>query len=210
MYKIVLLGPPGSGKGTQAEFLVVELNIPTVSTGNIFRAETKSGTELGKQVEEILKTGALVSDELTNQIVKNRLTQSDVAQGFILDGYPRTIPQVEFLNSLVEITMALNIDASDEVVTKRMAARRMCSQCGANFNILFKPTKQVGICDKCGGELYIREDAKPEAIAERLKVYHGQIDPILDYYKEQGVLINIDGEPNINEVWQEIKNKLSL
>lgn len=205
-----MLGPPGSGKGTQAKFLVEELNIPTISTGDILRGETKAGTELGKKIKERMDAGALVEVELVNEIVKKRLKQSDVANGFILDGYPRTMQQVKYLEELIDVTLALNIDSSDEIVTKRMTARRTCQKCGSNFNILFKPTKQEGVCDKCGGELYVRADAKPEAIKERLTIYHGLIDPILEYYKDKGILVNINGEPSIEEVWQEVKKKLSI
>jgi len=210
MYKIVMLGPPGSGKGTQAKFLSKELNIPTISTGEIFRSEMQAGTELGNKVKERMEAGILIDDEMTNEIVRKRLAKEDVKGGYILDGYPRTMPQVEFLEELDNITLSLNIDSSDEVITERMASRRMCKECGANFNILFKPTKEEGVCDKCGGELYIREDAKPEAIKERIATYHNLINPILEYYNKKGVLININGEPSIEEVWQEVKNKLEL
>ncbi|MFW0862501.1 MAG: adenylate kinase [Candidatus Komeilibacteria bacterium] len=210
MHKIVMLGPPGSGKGTQAKLLAQELNIPAISTGKIFRSAIRSGSDLGKQVKERMDAGILIDDELTNEIVKERLNEADVANGYILDGYPRTMPQVEYLESLADITLVLNIDSSDEVITERMAARRMCKECGANFNILFKPPKVENVCDKCNGELYTRSDAKPEAIKERIATYHGLINPILEHYKNKGILININGEPSIEEVWVEVKNKLEL
>ena len=210
MYKIIMLGPPGSGKGSQAEILAERLNIPTISTGDIFRAEVKNKTDLGKKIESILAAGNLIEDETTNQIVKKRLAELDTKKGFILDGYPRDLNQAEFLDKHIEVNLVLNINSSDQTVTDRMKSRRMCKECRANFNILSKPPKQEGICDKCGGELYIRADAEPAAIKERLSVYHGLIDPLLSYYKAKGILLDIDGEPMIQEVWEEIKNKLSL
>jgi len=210
MYKIVILGPPGSGKGTQAKLLSQELNIPAISTGKIFRTAMKNDTELGKQVRERMDAGNLIDDDLTNKIVKERLVEPDVANGYILDGYPRTSGQVVFLDKLADISFVLNIDSNDDVITKRMAARRMCKECGANFNILFKPSKVEGVCDKCNGELYMRSDAKPEAIKERISTYHGLINPILDFYSKKGILININGEPSIEDVWREVKDKLSL
>ena len=205
-----MLGPPGSGKGTQAKFLAKELNIPTISTGEIFRVEMRAGSKLGKQVKERMDAGILIDDELTNEIVKKRLEQSDVVNGYILDGYPRTLPQVKYLEELTNMTLALNVDSSDEIVTERLAARRACSGCGVNYNILFKPPTKEGVCDKCGSELYVRGDAEPEVIKGRLATYHGLIDPILKYYEDKGILVNINGEPSIEEVWQEIKEKLSI
>lgn len=210
MHKIVILGPPGSGKGTQAKLLAKELNIPAISTGKIFRSAMSSGSELGKKVQARMDAGILIDDELTNQIVKERLNESDTVNGYILDGYPRTMPQVEYLELLTDITLVLNIDSKDEVITERMAARRMCKECGADFNILFKPPKIENVCDKCNGELYIRSDAKPEAIKERIRTYHDLINPILEYFKNKGILININGEPSVEEVWTEVKNKLEL
>ncbi|MBL7022152.1 adenylate kinase [Patescibacteria group bacterium] len=210
MYKIVMLGPPGSGKGTQAKFLAKELNIPAISTGKIFRDAMRKGSELGLKVKDRMDAGILIDDELTNQIVKERLQQSDTVNGYILDGYPRSIPQVKFLESLDSITHAINVDSSDEIVMKRIASRRMCKECGANFNILFKPTKVENVCDKCNGELYIRSDSKPDSVKERIATYHEVGDPILKYYREKKLLVDINGEPSIEEVWNEVKDKLKI
>jgi len=210
MHKIVILGPPGSGKRTQAEFISVALNIPIISTGHIFRNEMKNQTDLGKRITAIMDSGGLVPDEITNETVKNRLQQDDVKNGYILDGYPRTIAQVEYLDQLDELSRVVNIDCSDSVVTDRMAARRTCSKCGTDFNILFKPTKVDGVCDQCQGQLITRTDGEPDAIKERIYIYHQQDDPVLDFYKNKGILININGEPSIEEVWQQIREKLNL
>jgi adenylate kinase len=210
MYKIVILGPPGSGKGTQAKLISEALNIPTISTGHIFRDEIKNQTELGIKITAIMDSGGLVSDHITNEIVAKRLQQDDVQNGYILDGYPRNIVQVEYLDKLDDLTRAVNIDCSDSVVTDRMAARRTCSECGANFNILFKPTKKDGVCDGCQGALVTRADGEPDAIKERIYIYHQQDNSVLDFYKNKGILLNIDGEPSIEEVWQEIKVKLNI
>ncbi len=210
MYKIVMLGPPGSGKGTQAKFLAKELNIPAISTGQIFRDAIKAKSPLGLKVKERMDSGVLIDDELTNEIVVERLKEKDVEGGYILDGYPRSLPQTEFLGELDDITHALNVDSNDEIITERIASRRTCRECNRNFNVLFKPTKVENVCDKCNGELYIRADSEPEAIKKRLKMYHEAANPILDYYKEKGVLVNINGEPSIEEVWNEVKDKLNI
>ena len=204
---IIFLGMPGSGKGTQAELLAQKLNIPIVSTGNCFRKNIKDETELGLKVKDILAKGDLVPDEITFEMLKKEIESTDISDGLILDGYPRSIRQAELLEEILNIDIVLNIELSEDQVLLRIGGRRTC-KCGETYHIKFNPPKQENICDKCGQELYIRDDAQEEAIKNRLKVYNEQTSPLIDFYKEQ--IINIDGNPPIPEVTEEIAKKLEI
>lgn len=211
---IIILGPPGAGKGTQAVKISEFLSIPHIATGDIFRKAIANGTELGKKAEEYLKRGELVPDEIVNEIIKERISRPDCESGFILDGYPRTLSQATALDKILhnlkrQIDLVINIDVSEENIIKRLSYRRTCKKCGAVYHLLFNPPKQVDKCDKCGGELYQREDDKEDVIKNRLKVYYERTKPIIEYYKDKGILVNIDGNGDINYVWKQIE-KLML
>ena len=201
----IFLGMPGSGKGTQAEVLAEKLNIPIISTGNCFRKNIKDETELGLKVKDILAKGDLVPDEITFEMLKGEIESMDTSNGLILDGYPRSIRQAELLKESLNIDIVLNIELSEDQVLLRIGGRRTC-KCGETYHIKFNPPKQENICDKCGKELYIRDDSKEETIKNRLKVYKEQTTPLIDFYKEQ--IISIDGNPPIPEVTEEIFKKL--
>ena len=201
----IFLGPPGAGKGTLAAKVAVEYGIPHISTGDIFRTAIKNQTPLGVKVKAIIDSGALVSDDLTVELVKDRLSQADVANGFILDGFPRTIPQAEALDKMgIVIDKVVDIDVPDESVVNRMSGRRVCKDCGASYHIENKPSKVEGKCDACNGELYIRKDDAPETVLDRLKVYHEQTEPLKDYYKKCGKLRTVSGTAPIEEITAEI------
>jgi len=207
--KIIMLGAPGAGKGTQAKMIAEKYSIPHVSTGDIFRANIKNGTELGKQAKEYMDAGKLVPDELTVKILLDRVAQDDCKNGYVLDGFPRTIPQAEVLeNALNElgdkIDFAVNVDVPDENIVRRMSGRRACLKCGATYHIEHIPPKQEGICDTCGSELVLRDDDKPETVQNRLKVYHEQTQPLIDFYTERKVLKTIDGTKDMKEVFADI------
>lgn len=209
MLNIVLLGPPGAGKGTQAERIIEKYGIPQISTGDIFRANIKNGTELGKKAKEYMDRGDLVPDELVVDLVKDRLNQDDCKDGFMLDGFPRTVFQAQELDKIMnekglKINCVLNIDVAPEKLVKRIAGRRVCKQCGATYNVVSKPTKVEGICDKCGGEVYQRADDNEETVQNRIKVYFNQTAPLIDYYKESKVLSNINGDQPMEDVFSEI------
>ena len=192
MIKIVMLGPPGSGKGTYANRMSPKLgDIPVISTGGLCREEVAKGTERGKQIKKIMDEGGLQPDEVIIEMLKDRINQPDAKKGFILDGYPRNIPQADALEKITKIDIVINLNVSEEIVIARLSARRQCTKCGEIFNTLYLKPKQEGICDKCGGELYQRDDDKPEAIKERLKIYHEQTSPLIKYYNEQGKMITI-------------------
>ena len=196
--KLILLGAPGAGKGTQAEILCDKLNIPTISTGNILRAAVKDGTPMGLKAKSYMDAGALVPDEVIIGIVKERLAQPDCANGFILDGMPRTIAQAEALEKMgVEIDKALNILADEDLIIRRMAGRRVCAKCGASYHIVNKPSAKEGVCDRCGGELVTRKDDEPATVRDRLKAYHEQTEPLVGYYRERGKLIDIPDQGSI-------------
>ena len=207
--KIIMLGAPGAGKGTQAKMIADKYGIPHVSTGDIFRANIKNGTELGKQAKEYMDKGLLVPDELTVKILLDRVAQDDCKNGYVLDGFPRTIPQAEVLeNALNElgdkIDFAVNVDVPDENIVRRMSGRRACLKCGATYHIEHIPPKQEGICDTCGSELVLRDDDKPETVQNRLKVYHEQTQPLIDFYTERKVLKTVDGTKDMKEVFADI------
>ena len=198
--KLILLGAPGAGKGTQAEILCDKLHIPTISTGNILRAAVKDGTPMGLKAKSFMDAGALVPDDVIVGIVKERLAQPDCANGFILDGMPRTIVQAEALEKMgVEIDKALNILADESLIIERMSGRRVCAKCGASYHIKNKPSAKEGICDRCGGELVIRKDDQPETVRDRLKAYHEQTEPLVGYYRERGKLVDIPDQGSIED-----------
>ena len=212
--KIVMLGAPGAGKGTQAKMIAEEYNIPHVSTGDIFRANIKNGTQLGMEAKQYMDQGLLVPDELTVKILLDRVAQDDCKNGYVLDGFPRTIPQAEVLDkALVElgdgIDYAINVDVPDENIVKRMGGRRACLSCGATYHIEHIPPKAEGICDACGQELVQRDDDKPETVQNRLNVYHEQTQPLIDFYQAKGVLQTVDGTKDMKEVFEAIKEILS-
>ena len=192
MNNFIFLGPPGAGKGSLAVKVAEDYKIPHISTGDIFRANIKAQTPLGVKVKAIIDSGSLVSDELTFELVKDRLAQDDCKNGYILDGFPRTIPQAEMLDGLVADLKVVNFQISDEIVIGRLSTRRVCKACGANFNVLTLPPKVEGVCDKCGGELYQRDDDKQESILHRMDVYREQTEPLINYYKNKGKITDLD------------------
>lgn len=195
---IILLGAPGAGKGTQAEKISEKLGIPTISTGNIIRAALKEGTPMGLKAKEFTEKGQLVPDEIVIGIIKDRLSADDCKNGFILDGFPRTIPQAEALDTMgVAIDKVIDIEVTDDAIVKRMSGRRTCAACGATYHIEFKKPQQDGICDQCGGELSLRKDDAPETVLERLKVYHSETEPLKDYYKRTGKLKIVEGQDEV-------------
>lgn len=192
MNNFIFLGPPGAGKGSLAVKVAEDFKIPHISTGDIFRANIKAQTPLGVKVKAIIDSGALVSDELTFELVKDRIAQDDCKNGYILDGFPRTIPQAEMLESLVSDIKVVNFEIQDEIVIRRLSTRRTCKACGANFNVLTLPPKVEGVCDKCNGELYQRDDDKQESIMNRMDVYREQTEPLINFYKEKGKITDLD------------------
>ena len=192
MNNFVFLGPPGAGKGSLAVKVAEDYKIPHISTGDIFRANIKAQTPLGVKVKAIIDSGSLVSDELTFELVKDRLAQDDCKNGYILDGFPRTFPQAEMLDGLVADLKVVNFQISDDIVIGRLSTRRVCKACGANYNIKTLPPKVEGICDKCGGELYQRDDDKQESILHRMDVYREQTEPLINYYKNKGKITDLD------------------
>lgn len=211
--KLIMLGAPGAGKGTQAKQIAKTYSIPHISTGDIFRANIKNNTELGRKAKTYMDAGQLVPDELTCDLVMDRIHQDDCANGFVLDGFPRTIPQAEALTKALEadgqkMDYAIDVDVPDENIVKRMGGRRACLNCGATYHIVSIPPKKEGICDTCGSELVLREDDKPETVQERLRVYHEQTQPLIDYYKEQGILKSVDGTVPMEEVFASIQKIL--
>ena len=196
--KIIMLGAPGAGKGTQAKKIASKYEIPHISTGDIFRANIKNGTELGKKAKSFMDQGLLVPDELTVDLVMDRIQKEDCKNGYILDGFPRTIPQAEALDQALKalgdkLDYAIEVDVPDENIVKRMAGRRACVHCGATYHIVHAPTKVENICDVCGGDLILRDDDKPETVQKRLDVYHEQTQPLIDYYHHAGILREVDG-----------------
>ena len=197
---LILLGAPGAGKGTQAEVISEALNIPQISTGNILREAVKNGTEYGLKAKEAMDSGALVSDDIVIGILKDRIAADDCRKGFILDGFPRTVPQAEALDAMgVTIDKVIEISVPDETIKQRVSGRRVCSGCGATYHVEFKPSKVEGKCDKCGGETIIRKDDQPETVLERLDVYHKQTAPLKDYYSKQGKLETVIGQEEVSE-----------
>lgn len=211
--KIIMLGAPGAGKGTQAKMLAEKFSIPHISTGDIFRANIKNGTELGKKAKAFIDAGNLVPDELTIDIVMDRISSEDCANGFILDGFPRTINQAKKLTEALkkgsgEIDWAVDVEVPDEDIVSRMSGRRICSSCGTSYHVTNIPPKEENICDVCGSDLYTREDDKEETVRKRLAVYHAQTQPLIAYYKELGKVVTIDGTKAMDVVFDAIIKKL--
>lgn len=212
--KIVMLGAPGAGKGTQAIKIADKYDIPHISTGDIFRANIKGGTELGQKAKSYIDQGELVPDEVTIGMLLDRIAQDDCENGYVLDGFPRTIPQAESLTEALksqgdQIDFALNIDVPDEAIIQRMSGRRACPKCGATYHIVYAAPKTENICDKCGTELIIRSDDKPETVKDRLNVYHQQTEPLIAYYKTAGVLREVDGTQELPKVFEDVVAILS-
>lgn len=210
---ILLMGPPGAGKGTQAEKLIDAYKIPHISTGDMFRAAVSQGTELGKEAKKYMDAGGLVPDVVTIGIVREGLAKPECAKGFILDGFPRTQEQAVALDGIlkdlgIKLNGVVNIEVPDKDLVARVTGRRICKKCGATYHILFNPTKVEGICDKCGGDLYQRDDDKEETVKKRLEAYHSQTEPLISYYKKQGIYIEIDGTQPIDQVYGNVKRSL--
>ena len=207
--KIIMLGAPGAGKGTQAKKIAAKYDIPHISTGDIFRANIKNGTELGNKAKTYMDQGLLVPDELVVDLVVDRVKQEDCARGYVLDGFPRTIPQAEALTKALaaigeKMDYAIDVNVPDENIVHRMSGRRACVGCGATYHLEYAPTKTEGICDACGKELILRDDDKPETVKKRLGVYHEQTQPLIDYYTNAGIIKTVDGTVDINDVFQTI------
>ena len=207
--KVIMLGAPGAGKGTQAKKIAEKYEIPHISTGDIFRANIKNGTELGNKAKSYMDQGHLVPDELTCDLVVDRINQADCKNGYVLDGFPRTIPQAEALKAALEkmgetIDYAINVDVPDENIVNRMGGRRACPGCGCTYHIKHNPPKVEDSCDVCGAKLVLRDDDKPETVTKRLSVYHEQTKPLIDFYKKEGVLREVDGTQDLNDVFQAI------
>ncbi|MCD8105361.1 MAG: adenylate kinase [Lachnospiraceae bacterium] len=215
--KIVMLGAPGAGKGTQAKMIAAKYQVPHISSGDIFRTNIKNGTELGKKAKEYIDQGLLVPDELTVDLVIDRVSWDDCKNGYILDGFPRTIPQAQALDAALKksasgledgekatLDFAINVDVPDENIVTRMSGRRACLGCGATYHIVYNPSKKGDICEVCGESLVLRDDDKPETVQKRLSVYHDQTQPLIDYYTSQGILKTVDGTQDMNDVFAAI------
>lgn len=213
--RLILLGAPGAGKGTQAVMLAERLNVPHISTGDIFRFNIKNGTELGKKAKEYIDKGLLVPDEITMGIVKDRLQQEDCSKGFILDGFPRTIPQAEYLDQVlngmgVSLDAVLNIYVEDEDIIKRLSGRRVCTNCGMSYHTLYNPTSRPGICDNCKEKVIQRDDDKEETVINRLHTYHQQTEPLIEYFTKQGKLVTAVGKEKIEDTSNEVLKALGV
>lgn len=213
--RLILLGPPGAGKGTQAANIVNKYNLPHISTGDIFRANIKAGTDLGKRAKKFMDKGELVPDSLVVELVEDRLQQDDTANGFMLDGFPRTLPQAEALDAVLaqmgsELNYVVNIVVDPSVLVERAVGRRICRDCGATYHIKFNPAKAEGVCDKCSGELYQRSDDNEATVTNRISVYTNETAPLVEYYNESGKLVNIDGLQDIDKVFADIEKALGV
>ena len=200
---LIFLGAPGAGKGTQAEKISEAFNIPQISTGNILREAVKNGTEYGLKAKKAMESGALVSDEIVIGILQDRIAKDDCKNGFILDGFPRTVPQAEALDAMgIKIDKVVEIDVPDEKIKNRLSGRRVCEGCGASYHIEYNPSKVDGICDKCGAKTVIRKDDQPETVLERLAVYHEKTAPLKDYYANQGKLVTVEGQEEVSDTYK--------
>ena len=208
--KLIFLGPPGAGKGTLAAKAVDILGLPHISTGAIFRAALAAGTPLGLRVKAIMDAGKLVDDETTIELVRDRLSMADTRKGYILDGFPRTIPQAEALANFSAVDRVVNFDIPDSTVMERLGGRRVCRGCGHNFHVIFDRPKKENVCDHCGGEVYTRDDDKPEAIGKRLEVYRAQTAPLIEFYRSKGLLTDVDARPAVDQVVENFKRSLGL
>ena len=209
--RLILLGAPGAGKGTQAEILSKKLGIPSISTGNILRAAIKNGTPVGLQAKAYIEAGKLVPDDVIMGILKDRTAEDDCSNGYILDGVPRTIPQAEAMEEMgISIDAALSIEIDDEVIIERMSGIRTCKNCSSTFHVVSNPPKQEGVCDKCGGELTIRSDDRPETVKSRLEVYHLETEPLKKFYEERGKLVKVDNRPTIQATTEAINAALGI
>ena len=211
--KIIMLGAPGAGKGTQAKKIAEKYHIPHISTGDIFRANIKNGTELGMKAKSYMDQGQLVPDDVTIGMLLDRISQEDCAEGYVLDGFPRTIPQAESLAKALEergesMDYAINVDVPDQAIVTRMAGRRACLACGATYHIVYNAPKKENVCDVCGEGLVLRDDDKPETVQKRLTVYHDQTKPLIDYYGKAGILVTVDGTQDLNKVFEDIVSVL--
>lgn len=211
--RLILLGPPGAGKGTQAANIVDKYNIPHISTGDIFRKNIKEGTELGRKAKEYIDGGQLVPDSLTIALVEDRLKQDDAKDGFLLDGFPRNISQAEALDTVLtnmdtKLSSVINISVDPSILVERAVGRRICKNCGATYHVAFNPSKVDGVCDKCSGELYQRSDDNEETVSNRINVYSNETAPLIDYYTDKGVIINVDGQKDIDLVFEDIASAL--
>lgn len=208
--KLILLGAPGAGKGTQAEIISEKYNIPTISTGNIIRAALKNGTEMGLKAKAYIEKGELVPDEVVIGIIRERLLEEDCKQGFILDGFPRTIPQAEALDNMgISIDAALSIEVADSEIVKRMSGRRVCPECGASYHTEYKKPEKEGVCNACGGALVIRKDDEPETVLNRLQVYHEQTEPLKSYYQAADKLLTVEGQDEVKDTTALVLKALS-
>ncbi len=208
--KLVLLGAPGAGKGTQAEIISEKYNIPTISTGNIIRAALKNGTEMGLKAKAYIDSGRLVPDDVVIGIIKERLSESDCEGGFILDGFPRTIPQAEALDNMnITIDAALSLEVDDREIVMRMSGRRVCEKCGASYHVEFKKPNVEGVCNVCGGALVTRKDDEPDTVLDRLDIYHKQTEPLKSYYKDQGKLLIVEGQSKVEDTTRLVLATLS-
>ncbi len=208
--KLILLGAPGAGKGTQAEMICQTLSVPQISTGNIIRAQIKSGTLLGLRVKALVESGALVPDDLVIELLKDRIAQPDCANGFVLDGFPRTIPQAEALEKICAVDAVLEIYVADEKIISRMSGRRTCPACGASFHVEYNPPKEEGICDVCGAQLVLRPDDDPKVVASRLQVYHAQTEPLIGFYRSRGLLKTVEGQEELADTTGLVKEALGI
>ena len=213
--RLILLGPPGAGKGTQASAIVKKYRIPHISTGDIFRDNIKRGTDLGEKAKSYMDKGLLVPDKLVISIVEDRLLEEDCKNGFLLDGFPRTLNQSEVLDKVLlqmglELNKVINLHVDKEILIERAIGRRICKNCGEVYHIKFTPPTKEGICDKCGGELYQRDDDTVETVEKRIEVYRKQTEPLIDYYEEKGLLLDIDGSKDKNLLFEEIINALEM
>lgn len=209
--KLILLGAPGAGKGTQAEFISDKCNIPTISTGNIIRAALKNGTEMGLVAKSYIDAGSLVPDEVVIGIVKERLSEEDCKNGYILDGFPRTIPQAEALDDMGDtVDVVLSLEVDDKEIVKRMSGRRVCEKCGTSYHTEFKKPEKEGVCNLCDGNLVIRKDDEPSTVLNRLEVYHEQTEPLMAYYEKQGKLISVKGMDTVEETTKAVFKALEI
>ena len=209
--RLILLGAPGAGKGTQAEVICERLSIPAVSTGNILREAMKNETEMGRKAKAFIDSGALVPDDVIIRIIKERLAQDDCQNGFILDGVRRTVAQAEALEQMdIDIDKVVDIEVPDDTIVKRLSGRRVCASCGASYHTIYKPSAQPDTCDRCGGRLIVRKDDEPSTILERLRVYHEQTEPLVDFYRQRGKLVVVEGQEQVADTTRLLFEKLGV